>query len=242
MAKAYEILGLRAHHGLDLMDLPEQWAMLEEAAEATWPNAPRARPRPPFARADWDRVFGGYDAITDVGSSFAEQLVEAYPEAKVVVVERNFEKWEKSFESQVLPIWGPAGVFAYYVVLPIQGNRGIAAMRKILYGSFGAQDVAEIRKRARATYEEYYARIRDVVPPQRRLEYKLGDGWEPLCHFLGKEVPNVEFPWVNEAAAHSAKQQEQLNIVYWRAWAVLKPWAIGTVGLAVLMSAIYFGR
>lgn len=240
MAKAYGILGLRAYHSLETIDIPEHWGLMEEAAEATWPNAPRARPRAPFTRADWDRVFGGYDAVTDVAAVFAVQLAEAYPESKVVIVERAFDKWEKSFEERVVnPIWDVVGVLVYYVVLPIQGNRAVAAMRKILYGAFGAQNVAEIRARARITYKEYYARVREAVPPERRLEYKLGDGWEPLCQFLGKDVPDVEFPWVNEAEAHAAAQQEQIHIVCLRAWAVLKPWAIGSIGAAVLVGAIY---
>ncbi|KXJ90331.1 hypothetical protein Micbo1qcDRAFT_164883, partial [Microdochium bolleyi] len=67
MAEAYRILGFKPHHGLELMDKPEQWAALERAAEATWPDAPgvRRRRRDPsaadddgnktalFTRADW---------------------------------------------------------------------------------------------------------------------------------------------------------------------------------------------
>lgn len=32
---------------------------------------------------------------------------------------------------------------------------------------------------------------------------KMGDGWEPLCEFLGKPVPDEPFPWVNDAEAAS---------------------------------------
>lgn len=32
----------------------------------------------------------------------------------------------------------------------------------------------------------------------RLLEYKLSDGWEPLCEFLGKPVPDQPFPHLNE--------------------------------------------
>ena len=31
------------------------------------------------------------------------------------------------------------------------------------------------------------------------LEYKLGTGWEQLCVFLDKPVPEVPFPHRNEA-------------------------------------------
>jgi len=53
----------------------------------------------------------------------------------------------------------------------------------------------------RPKYREHYQSIRDVVPRDRLLEYRLGSGWEPLCEFLGKEVPDVPFPRVNESDA-----------------------------------------
>lgn len=37
-----------------------------------------------------------------------------------------------------------------------------------------------------------------MVPAERLLDYKLGDGWEPLCEFLGKDAPSEEFPRLNE--------------------------------------------
>ena len=32
------------------------------------------------------------------------------------------------------------------------------------------------------------------------LEFRVTDGWGPLCAFLGKKVPEAEFPHVNESA------------------------------------------
>lgn len=36
------------------------------------------------------------------------------------------------------------------------------------------------------------------MPRDRLLEWKVAEGWEPLCKFLGKEVPEEEFPRVND--------------------------------------------
>ncbi|KAF5024398.1 hypothetical protein F66182_3484 [Fusarium sp. NRRL 66182] len=234
MAEAYSILGLRPHHGLDLMDLPEHWAQLERAAEAKWPNVPDARPQQAFSRADWDVLFGEYDAITDMGAVFAEELAVAYPEAKVVVVERDINRWYESFDRQILvPVWGPLSTFLSIFVLPLIGFRGLAATRKIMYGQWEAQDVAEIRANAKDCYRSYYRRIRELVPPERRLEYKLGNGWEPLCEFLGKDIPPVDFPRVNEGQAHTEKQQEHGRIVMRRAWVRIRPWVFGLLGLCI---------
>lgn len=39
--------------------------------------------------------------------------------------------------------------------------------------------------------------IRGLVPPERLLEWNVQEGWEPLCKFLDKEVPDEPFPHVN---------------------------------------------
>jgi hypothetical protein len=43
-------------------------------------------------------------------------------------------------------------------------------------------------------------RIKENVPKERLLVMRLGDGWEPLCKFLGKPVPDEPFPWANDGA------------------------------------------
>jgi hypothetical protein len=53
--------------------------------------------------------------------------------------------------------------------------------------------------------------IRGLVPKERLLEWHIGDGWEPLCKFLGKPVPNVEFPHANAANSGWKDREEQAN-------------------------------
>jgi len=35
----------------------------------------------------------------------------------------------------------------------------------------------------------------------------MGEGWEPICKFLGKPIPKVPFPRLNDRAAIKAMQQ-----------------------------------
>lgn len=42
--------------------------------------------------------------------------------------------------------------------------------------------------------------IRGLVPKERLLEWTVEDGWEPLCEFLGKPVPDEPFPHTNTVA------------------------------------------
>ncbi|KAI0148563.1 hypothetical protein GGR57DRAFT_234628 [Xylariaceae sp. FL1272] len=223
------------------MDLPEHWTILERAADSTWPTADPNPP--PFSRADWDKIFGTYDAITDVGSAFAVELSRAYPEAKVVVVRRDPRRWEPSFESQIVaPVWGPLANFLFWVILPILGNRGLAAMRKILLGLWNVRNQSELKEKAVPGHEAYYERVRAEVPEHRRLEYQLGSGWEPLCSFLELPAPDVSFPWVIEAAEHKRKQKEQVDQVMRTAWVKLRPWlAPAAVAAVGTLAWIYYG-
>jgi hypothetical protein len=44
----------------------------------------------------------------------------------------------------------------------------------------------------------------DAVPASRLLVYRPGDGWEPLCRFLGAPVPAEDFPQLNDTAWYRA--------------------------------------
>jgi hypothetical protein len=72
-------------------------------------------------------------------------------------------------------MWMPTGVFLWWCLSSIAGIRTVVGVRKVLYGFFGARDEAGIRSRAVEVYEASYARIREVVPSERRLEYRIGD-------------------------------------------------------------------
>ena len=54
----------------------------------------------------------------------------------------------------------------------------------------------------RSVHEEHYDRLREVLKKEERdfLEWRVQDGWEPLCGFLEKDVPNQEFPNGNTPA------------------------------------------
>lgn len=52
-------------------------------------------------------------------------------------------------------------------------------------------------------------RVKQLVPPERLLIMELGQGWEPLCQFLGKPVPDEPFPRANDSNA-AAKTYEDI--------------------------------
>jgi hypothetical protein len=232
MAAAYRILGYRAHHVLDDV-WSNPWEQAEAAADATWSGD--ASKRRPYTRADWDALFGDqYDVVTDLACPFAVELIAAYPNAKVVIVERVYESWLPSFETEVLPNIFPRGAWLVALICRhLFHTRSADCMRKMLCGLFDAPDKEGVRANARAGYESYYRRVREAVPPERRLEYRLGDGWEPLCQFLGESVPDVPFPHINDQVAHARAVDQQGIDLMKGAARNLAPWCTGVCALLI---------
>ncbi|KAI1265847.1 hypothetical protein F5Y18DRAFT_29874 [Xylariaceae sp. FL1019] len=239
MTAAYRILGYRVDHGMDTLEQP--WAALEAAAEATFPHAPGAVSRPPYTRKEWDELWGNrVDIVTDLGSIFCPEFVKAYPDAKLVIVQREFDSWYKSLsEGPLHALFGPVTPVLRFLALNVLNNRAFVAMHKIFLGFFHARDRAEIDVKAREVYDRYFAELRAAVPPENILEYKLGDGWEPLCEFLGKPVPNTPFPRLNDAASHSNHTRFRYMRVVKKSAKTVGPYAAAalSIGAAIYASS-----
>jgi len=238
ICEALTLLGYKdVYHGIKSIDSPTDWAIFSRAADATFPNLPTYTGKP-FTVAEWDEVFGECEAVTDIGSMFGPQLIEAYPDAKVILVKRDYDRWYKSMEEQVFQaLWGRLADFFVGTVEPIIGSVAGPANRKMMLGFFRASTVDEVREHARETYDRHYRTIKEMTPPDNLLELDLKDGWRPLCEFLGKDVPAAwvgrenEFPSINEAAAMRKKIMEQQVKLLKRAAGVIAPY-LSVVALA----------
>ncbi|KAJ4045914.1 hypothetical protein NW758_006106 [Fusarium oxysporum] len=237
MAEALTVLGYKdVFHGLKILDDKEAWKNLERATDASFPNLPTYTGKP-FTRQQWDEIWGECEATTDVASIYAPRLIETYPNAKVILVIRDFEPWFKSVDESVLKqLWNPIAEFSIKFVEPLLGSRAGPAARKQMLGLFQAETVEEARNNSRETYDRHHRVIREMVPKGQLLEYRMGQGWELICEFLDKPVPEKEFPWVNEAAElrRIVKEKVKSNIV--DAAMVVMPWA----GAAAALGAGYW--
>lgn len=234
LSQAYRILGYKVCHALD-DPFKNPYATLEEAAEATWPFVPGARPRARFTRQDWDKLWGDeFDIVTDMACPFVDQLIEAYPDAKVVVVQRSFESWWPSMKSQVLDtLYTPFNWFMVSVGSFLLGIPAASSMHKLHCGTFNVTSSADIDANSRKTYDEYYAKIRAMVPADQRLEYTLGDGWAPLCAFLGKDVPDVPFPRANDRKTAQQGNDSRVRRIFTDSLRRYGPWISGVAAVAL---------
>src|SRR5271157_5065367 len=167
---ALEELGFaKCYHMIDL------FARMEDAR--TWDAASRGEP------VDWDKLFAGYRATVDwPGCSFYRELLQHYPEAKVILTVRDPERWYDSaretiyFVREAIPRWTRV-IFPRMRVFRRMLDR--IAWDGMFRGRF------EDRAFAIDAFNRHNEQVRRDVPADRLLVYKVSEGWRPLCAFLG---------------------------------------------------------
>ncbi|RDW87939.1 hypothetical protein BP5796_03633 [Coleophoma crateriformis] len=194
MKAALQILGYN-----DVYHMANNWGNALDTD--MWNDAYKAKYKlvgKPFGRAEWDQLLGHCMATTDVPAmSFAPELIDAYPEAKVILCERDVEKWNQSVAFIINASFSPAfRIFAW--TDPFWMGKLHRIMMWNMHADFKARTAQEAKANAKQCYLDHYAMVRRITPKERLLNYTLGDGWEPLCEFLGKPVPDVPFPHLNE--------------------------------------------
>lgn len=65
-----------------------------------------------------------------------------------------------------------------------------------LMDAFGGPD--RDRSDMLRAFDEHNEAVKRTVPPDRLLVFQMQDGWEPLCAFLDRDVPDSPFPHLNE--------------------------------------------
>ena len=102
------------------------------------------------------------------------------------------------------------------------------------------KDDWEDRQKLRQAFVEHYAHIREIVQKENLLEWRPQDGYEPICKFLGKPVPNEPFPNINKG---DAAAQMHKPLAYIRAVTLLKSYLKWpAITGAVVLAAGWYAR
>lgn len=127
-----------------------------------------------FGRTDFDEFLQNWAGVTDIPAAiFYEELMVAYPEAKVILTVRDENKW---FESMKSTIW------------TIPPTKPLGALTdKHIWGS--NPDVHGIQ-----AFKKHNENVLQAAKKMGRevLVYEVKEGWASLCKFLGKEIPYEE--------------------------------------------------
>lgn len=156
---------------------------------------------------DWPKVFRGYRATVDwPGAAFYQELLEEYPAAKVILTIRDPDRWHESALSTIYGVQKVASSRLFSLtalfVPRMRHNRRAALMVADLVWQHHFDGKFEDHEYATAVFNRWNEEVKERVPPEKLLVYEVREGWEPLCEFLGVEVPKDKpFPHLNDGGS-----------------------------------------
>lgn len=150
---------------------------------------------------EWGTFLAGYAAGVDVPFATCwRDLAAAFPDAPVLLSQRaDPEVWYRSMEATVLPR-------TRQMLARGRDDPMVALFEVIFDGVF--TDIDD-RGDVIAGYERWLGEVRRQVEPDRLVEWRPGDGWEPICRALDVPVPNHAFPHENSTASYVARKHER---------------------------------
>jgi Sulfotransferase domain len=175
------------YHMHNVRDNPEmdgpQWA---KALDAKYGDTGT----PAFTRKDWDRLLGESQGVCDVPAAlFGVELAEAYPEAKVIILNRDPEQWYTSLRTSIhRPRSLMTRLKMLFSVLLDPETRAWAMFGRAMLRAFKFNAATE-KDKALAWFDGMYREFREGIPEKRRMEFTVADGWGPLCEFLNVPIP-----------------------------------------------------
>lgn len=168
-------------------------------------------------------------------------MIAAYPDAKVILNQRSdINDWHHSITNTIARADGHWPLFIISCLSRECFWAWQSHCRFMYPGLFRALDgniKTGIARNGKWVYREHYNMVRGLVPEERRLEWTVEDGWEPLCKFLDKPVPDEPFPFVNTASGWAGQETKEMKRFL---YGILEGLGVlGAVGVAV-GAIVYF--
>ncbi len=152
----------------------------------------------------FDEIFAGYQSTVDwPGGFFYRELAERDPNAKVLLSVREPEAWEHSYRETIWNLSRGDSLIRHLSdarrEVDPRWQRYLELVWRMLWSErspFGAGDRPEQMIAQMAAHNDAVQRS---IPPERLLVWQVGEGWGPLCEFLGQPVPETALPHANDA-------------------------------------------
>jgi hypothetical protein len=136
-----------------------------------------------------------------------EQLMEIYPDAKVIHTERvSKEKWWESATGSILVGHTLFPIRIINKIIPFWRNHH--RMADDMWSFVLKKNVRDnepgwpyiYKEEFLAAYSTNNERVREMVPGERLLIQDHGQGWNSLAEFLDKDIPDKPYPHRNTRA------------------------------------------
>jgi hypothetical protein len=179
---------------------------------------------------DWRALFSGWGSTVDFPASVVwEELLEVFPDAKVVHTVRDPQDWWESTVETIATSGERVDPWLRRLVPAVDTPFRLNELL-VWDGVFDGR--IHDRDHAIAVYEAWTDHVVRTVPADRLLVFDVADGWAPLCGFLGVPVPDVPYPRRNDRAEmRRVLRTLELGSRAWRLGALAAP-----VGIAVAIS------
>jgi hypothetical protein len=172
-----------------------------------------------------------YEAMVDWPGSFHyKQLMEDFPDAKVLLSVRSPESWAASMRKTIIECLYGDSIVGHMSIgrerIDPDWHGWMSTLREMWTSAGllnnGAQTTDEWMIDA---FNRHTEEVKATVPAERLLVWKPQDGWEPLCAFLELPVPEVPVPHINdtEGFGHLIVDGALAAIQRWRAAATPVP-------------------
>ncbi|KAI8890205.1 hypothetical protein K501DRAFT_237163 [Backusella circina FSU 941] len=181
LREALNILGYNTHHMKCMFMDPEQ--NVDDFYNAANNNG----------EADWDRIYNKYSAAVDYPTcTFYKELMAKYPEAKVILTVRSAESWYKSVKKTI---------YAQHID-PRFNSETFKRFKRMsnaiaLDGALTDPERFEKEDEIMKMFVDHNEEVKHYVPADRLYVMELGEGWDGICKFLNKDVPDVPYPRSN---------------------------------------------
>ncbi|XP_001640636.2 uncharacterized protein LOC5520713 [Nematostella vectensis] len=139
---------------------------------------------------NFEEMYENVDATTDVPAClFYKEIFRAFPDAKVILSVRDDEEsWRRSFLKtlEVLSSMINNPLIILGMLLTPSGRK---------FSRFRHNLIKYVENEL--DYKKHNDAVMANIPAKQLLVFNPKDGWEPLCAFLGAEVPAIPYPRVN---------------------------------------------
>lgn len=152
-------------------------------------------------------VLDDHDAFTGIVCLIYKELDQAYPGSRFILTVRDEKKWLKSLRGHLSNKSRTTRMDEETPLRPFvrskffNGDEWFIEDRAENYRTAVQQHNQEVM--------EYFKGRDDLLV----MNIEEGDGWDKLCTFLGRSIPDKPFPWKNK---RSLRRSLRRSIKYWK--------------------------
>ncbi len=154
---------------------------------------------------NWEELYNGYQATVDFPCyPWYKEHLKQYPDAKVILTLRPFEDWYSSVYNTIWQAQNPpesqrAAMGERLASDPhLRSVMQVMEFAKVHFMDIPFQGRFIDKEHAEKVYNNHNEEVKKHVPAKQLLVFEVREGWEPLCTFLNKPIPEQPLPHTNK--------------------------------------------